>query len=247
MAGVAQIEIVVAHSERATLRVDDVFLKVDSDATRTDIEVAAMATVPIPTPQVLWRKAPVLAVAAVPGTALGRLGQPSPASSTAWAAAGAAIRSLHDTPAPPWSSRNLGELTAGLDAECEWLVTSGLLSAELVARNRDIAEAALRPWTPVFIHGDLQAEHVFTADDEVTGVIDWSDAGRGDAQYDLAILTLGHPEHLADVLAGYGGGADLEVIRGWWSLRCLGAVRWLTEHGFDPATPGCEIDVLKAQ
>jgi aminoglycoside phosphotransferase (APT) family kinase protein len=247
MADVARVEIVVAHRERATLRVGDVFLKVDSDARRIETEVEAMAMVPIPTPQVLWRKPSVLALAAVPGTALGKLGQPSRASAKAWAATGAAIRSLHDTPAPPWSSRNLGELTAGLDAECEWLVASGVLSAELVARNRDIAEAALQPRAPVFIHGDLQVEHVFTAGDEVTGVLDWSEAGRGDAQYDLATLTLGHPEHVADVLAGYGGDADLDVIRGWWSVRSLGIIRWLTEHGFDPAAPGCEIDVLKAQ
>jgi aminoglycoside phosphotransferase len=177
MADVAQVEIVVAHRERATLRVGDVFLKVDSDTTRIDIEVEAIARVPIPTPQVLWRAPPVLALAAVPGTALGRLGQPSRASLTAWAATGAAIRRLHDSPPPPWLSRNLGKLTAGLDAECEWLVASGVLSAELVARNRDIAEAALRPWTSVFIHGDLQVEHVFTDGDEVTGVIDWSEAG----------------------------------------------------------------------
>jgi aminoglycoside phosphotransferase (APT) family kinase protein len=183
----------VAHRERATLRVGDVFLKVDSDATRIDIEVEAMATVPIPTPRVLWREPPVLAIAAVPGTALGQLGQPSPASSAAWAATGAAIGSLHDSPAPPWLSRNLVKLTAGLDPECEWLVASGVLSAELMARNRDIAETALQPWAPVFIHGDLQVAHVFTDGDEVTGVIDWSEAGRGDAHYDLATLTLGHP------------------------------------------------------
>ena len=30
----------------------------------------------------------------------------------------------------------------------------------------------------------------------VTGVIDWSEAGQGDALYDLATLTLGHEEHL---------------------------------------------------
>ena len=247
MADVAQVEVVVAHSERATLRVGDVFLKVDADATRTDVEVAAMAMVPIPTPQVLWRRPPVLALARVPGTALGRLGQPSQASSAAWAAAGAVIRRLHDSPAPTWPSRNLSELTAGLDTECEWLVTSGVLPAALVARNRDFAEAALRPWTPVFIHGDLQVAHVFTDGDEVTGVIDWSEAGHGDAQYDIATLTLGHPEHLDDVIAGYGGDADVDVVRGWWSLRSLGVVRWLSEHGFDPAAPGCEIDVLRSQ
>lgn len=36
-------------------------------------EVEAMARAPIPTPEVLWREPSVLALAAVPGTALGRL------------------------------------------------------------------------------------------------------------------------------------------------------------------------------
>jgi aminoglycoside phosphotransferase (APT) family kinase protein len=38
---------------------------------------------------------------------------------------------------------------------------------------------ALRPWTPVFTHSDLQLTHVFVAGDEITGVIDWSEAGQG--------------------------------------------------------------------
>ncbi len=67
MADVDEVEVVVAHNERATLRVGDVFLKVDADQTRTDIEVEAMAMAPVPTPKILWRKPPVLALAAVPG------------------------------------------------------------------------------------------------------------------------------------------------------------------------------------
>jgi hypothetical protein len=191
MPGVEKVEVVVAHHERATLRVGDVFLKIDADQTRTDVEVEAMAMAPIPAPEVLWRKPPVLALAAVGGTALGRLGEPSAASPGAW--------------------------------------------------------AALRPWTPVFTHGDLQVTHVFVDGDEITGVIDWSDAAQGDALYDLAILTLGHQEHLGDVVAGYGTDVDLDVIRAWWSLRSLLAVRWLVEHGFDPASPGCEVDVLRSR
>src|SRR5215467_8181228 len=116
MAGVEQVEVVVAHNERATLRVGDVFLKIDADQTRTDVEVEAMAMAPIPTPEVLWRKPPVLALAAAPGMALGRLGEPSPASSAAWAAAGAAIRRLHDAPLPPWPGRRLDDLAARLDS-----------------------------------------------------------------------------------------------------------------------------------
>ena len=61
------------------------------------------------------------------------------------------------------------------------------------------------------------------------------------------LLTLGHEEHLADVVAGYGTDVDLDVIRAWWSLRSLQAIRWLIEHDFDPCRPGCEVDVLKSQ
>jgi len=242
-----QVEVVVAHHDCATLRVGEAFLKIDADQTRTDVEVEAMAMAPIPTPQVLWRKPPVLALAALPGTALGRLGEPSSASSAAWGAAGAMVRKLHDAPLPPWPGASLDERTTDLDHECTWLLANDILPAELVTRNREIAEAALRPWTPVFVHGDLQVAHVFVDGDQITGVVDWSEAGRGDAMFDLAILTLGHPEHLADVVAGYGGDLDLDVIRGWWSLRSLTAIRWLIEHGFDPLEPGCEVDVLRSQ
>lgn len=240
------VQVVVAHDERVTLRVGDVFLKIDSDQALTDVEVAAMALAPVPTPEVLWRTPPVLAIAAVRGTALGRLGEPSPASPAAWSAAGAAARTLHDAPLPPWPGRGLDELVARLDTECAWLVASGVLPADLVARNRRAAEVALRAWTPVFAHGDLQLTHVFVDGDEVTGVIDWSEAGPGDALFDLATLTLGHEEHLADVVAGYGSEVDLDVVRGWWAWRSLVASRWLLEHGFDPATPGAEFDVLRS-
>jgi aminoglycoside phosphotransferase (APT) family kinase protein len=244
-----EVEVVVAHSERATLRVGQVFLKVDADQTRIDVEVEAIALAPVPTPEVLWRKPHVLAIAAVPGTALGRLGESSAASSAAWAAAGAAIRTLHDAPLPPWPSRRKGldELAADLDGECERLVTDGVLPADLVTRNHQVAEAALRPWTPMFTHGDFQITHVFVDGDEITGIIDWSEAGPGDAMFDLASLTLGHEKHLGDVLAGYGTDVDLDVIRAWWSLRSLLNVRWLIEHGFDPFAVGCEVDVLRSR
>lgn len=131
MADVKEVKVVVAHSERATLRVGDVFLKIDADQTRTDVEVGAMALAPIPTPEVLWRKPPVLALAAVRGTMLGRLGEPSSASSAAWAAAGAAVRTLDDAPLPPWPGRSAGEEVSRLDSECEWLVRNDVLPADL--------------------------------------------------------------------------------------------------------------------
>ncbi|MER7245955.1 phosphotransferase [Kribbella sp. NPDC000426] len=241
-----EVKVVVAHSERATLRVGDVFLKIDADQANIDVEVEAMALAPVPTPEILWRKPPVLALAVVPGFALGVLGEPSPASPAAWAAAGAAVRTLHEAPLPPWPGPNLDKIIERLDNECDWLISSGTLPADLVKRNREVAGAALRPWTPAFIHGDLQITHIFVQDDKVTGIIDWSEASQGDPLYDLAILTLGHEECLPGLLAGYGTDVDVDVIRGWWSLRSLSASRWLVEHGFDPNSPGCEFDVLRA-
>ncbi len=247
MASVEEVEVVVAHNERATLRAGGVFLKIDADQARADVEVQAMAMAPVPTPEILWRKPPVLALAALPGTALGHLGEPSAASPAAWAAAGAAVRMLHDAPLPPWPGRSPGEFAALLAGECEWLVASGVLPAGLVTRNRQLAETALRPWTPVFIHGDLQVDHVFVDGDEVAGVLDWSEASGGDALFDVAILTLGHPEHLGDVVAGYGTGVDRDLIRAWWALRCLTNVRWLAEHGYGSPEEFPEVAVLRSR
>lgn len=220
-----QVEVVVAHSERATLRVDEVFAKVDGHPTRLATEVRAMQLAPVPTPEVLWPEPPALALAAVPGTALGVLGAPSEASPAAWAAAGRTIRRLHEAPLPPWPGRPLSDVEAELERECEWLLAHSPLPAEVVQRNREIAREALTPRPPAFIHGDLQATHVFAEGDEVSGIIDWSEGAPGDAMFDLAILTLGHEERLEDLLAGYGTDVDRGAIRAWWSLRSLTAAR----------------------
>jgi aminoglycoside phosphotransferase (APT) family kinase protein len=243
-----RVEVVVAHDERATLRVGDVFVKIDADQTRLDVEVEAMAMAPVPTPQVLWRKPPALALAALPGVALGHLGEPSTAPSAAWAAAGAAVRRLHEAPLPPWPGRSVDDFASRLVDECEWLIANDVLPTEVITRNRRLAETALRPWLPVFIHGDLQVDHVWVDGELVTGVLDWSEASRGDALFDLAILTLGHPDRLDDVVAGYGADVDRDLIRAWWSLRCLTNVRWLTEIGiYGPPEAFPEVAVLRSQ
>ncbi len=243
---VDQIEIIVAHRDRATLRVGDTFLKIDVDQARTDVEVQAMALAPVPTPEILWRKPPILALAALPGRALGRLQEPSTASRAAWTAAGAAIRKLHDAPLPPRHGPNPDELASRLHDECEWLVNNAVLPIDVVRRNRRVAETVLRPWTAVFIHGDLQISHVFVDDDEVTGIIDWSEASRGDGLYDLATLSLAHEEHLDDLIAGYGGGVDLDMVRAWWSFRSLVAIRWLADNGYGSPQTFPEVAVLRS-
>ena len=88
---------------------------------------------------------------------------------------------------------------------------------------------------------------MFVDGDEVTGVLDWSDACQGDALFDLAVLTLGHEDRLPDVVAGYGTDVDFEVIRAWWSLRSLVAVRWLAEHGYGSPEDFPEVAVLRSR
>jgi aminoglycoside phosphotransferase (APT) family kinase protein len=244
---VDEVEVVVAHRERATLRVGDVFLKIDADQRRTDVEVEAMALAPVPTPEILWRKPPVLALGAVPGKPLGRLEEPSTASPVAWAAAGAAIRRLHDAPLPPWPGKSVDELSSRLAGECEWLVAKEVLPADVVTLNRRLAEGVLRPWTPVFMHGDLHVEHVFIEGNEITGIIDWSEASQGDALFDLATLTLAHEDHVDDVLAGYGTDVDRDLVRAWQSWRCLVAVRWLFENGYGAPEEYPEVAVLRSR
>ena len=99
----------------------------------------------------------------------------------------------------------------------------------------------------MFIHGDLQIDHVFVAGDEVTGIIDWSEGSQGDALFDLATLTLAQEEHLDDVIDGYGTIVDRDLICAWWSLRCLSNVRWLVEHGFGPPEEYPEVAVLRSR
>ena len=107
--------------------------------------------------------------------------------------------------------------------------------------------------TDVLFFALTSGELAFTADQK-SAILNFVSQGGGflgahsatDTLYDLASLTLGHEEHLADVVAGYGSAVDLDVIYAWWSLQSLRAARWLIEHGFDPSSPGAEFDFLRS-
>ena len=238
----APVDIVTSHHERAVVRVGDVYLKVETDLAKARGEVAALHGAPVPVPALLWWRfgtPSVLALAAVAGRPLGALGDERVAPPSAWTAAGAMARRLHRSPVPAglrdWFA--LHGLAGWIDSMRGWLLAETPIAPALVRERAAFAHEHLdhRQVELVFTHGDLQAEHVLVDDDgAITGVIDWGDAGLGDPLYDLAVLTVGHGEHLGDVLAGYGE-VDRDVIEAYWTLRRLGAVRWMTEHGYDPA------------
>ena len=73
-------------------------------------------------------------------------------------------------------------------------------------------EAASSTFDRVLVHGDLGAEHILHAGDELTGVIDWSDAHGGDPAIDFAWTLFGTGPRFAHVLAEtYGVGDALRA------------------------------------
>jgi aminoglycoside phosphotransferase (APT) family kinase protein len=236
------VSVVSSHHERAVVRIGSLFLKVETDPERATAELAALrsAPVPVPVPSIVWSTAgppAVLALSGVPGTPLARLGHLSGATAAAWAAAGAVTALVHASPVPvgvrSWFA--FEGLPSWIEEMRTWLLTNTDIDRDVINRRSARAHDVLdqRRVEPVFMHGDLQAEHVFVDGDLVTGVIDWADAAAGDPLYDLAVLTVGHGEHLDAVIDGYGTDVDRTVIGAYWDLRKLGSVRWMIEHGYD--------------
>jgi aminoglycoside phosphotransferase (APT) family kinase protein len=238
------VAVVTAHQERAVVRVGALFLKIESDPVRMEVELDAIRRAPVPTPAIVWHRPPVVALAAVPGRPLAQLGVDDRSSPRAWAAAGAVARQLHAAPLPPASGWRAADFRAHAETSSRWIVDHAVADAATVDAALAIACAAFRDFPLVFTHGDFQAAHVFVQGDAVTGIIDWADSCQGDPLYDLAVLTVGHEERLADVLDGYGRDVDPDedVIRGWWAFRRLAAVPWMVEHGYDA---GGDVEALR--
>jgi aminoglycoside phosphotransferase (APT) family kinase protein len=71
------------------------------------------------------------------------------------------------------------------------------------------AAASNLEFETVLIHADLGPEHILCRDDEVSGVIDWSDARVGDAALDFAWLLFGLDVAFAEeLLERYAGSRD---------------------------------------
>lgn len=225
------IEVLVAHHDRVVVCQGDTFLKIAGDPAKSVSERRAMSLVDgVPVPRVLWHEAGVLALARLPGRPLD-----DSASSAAWTAAGAIARRIHDSHAADGMPTVFvaQKSLRWLEDDQRFLYERALIEPKLFEAHLAIAERHLagRAAPLGLLHGDLQAAHVFVDGDEVVGVIDWADACLGDPMFDVAVLTGMHLHRLDDVLFGYGD-ADIDAVRGWWSLRRLGELRWMVEHGY---------------
>lgn len=239
-------ELVISHHERAVVHVGDVYIKADVDGERLDREVAALELIDVPRPHILWHRrgaVSLLALSEVGGVPLASLGVPSRFSDSVWELAGLIARQVHEHPIPDAlasPSEYRDEDLADLET---WLLAQQVADPGLIREHADRARAVRdSAVNESLLHGDFQPAHLLVDDDAITGVIDWADAGVGDAHYDLAVLTAGHSEHLDAVVQGYGS-VDADRISGYWSWRRLGSIRWMLEHGFDASG---DIDALAA-
>ncbi len=85
------------------------------------------------------------------------------------------------------------------------------------ARLLDRMSVPLPPHATALVHGDIGPEHLLTLEGRLSGVIDWTDAGRGDPALDFAWLLHGTPAPFADaVRAAYDGPCELFERSGDW-------------------------------
>jgi Ser/Thr protein kinase RdoA (MazF antagonist) len=209
----------------------------------------------IPVPEVIATGDGEIATRFIDGTPLTRIRAPD-----AWRAAGRVLRRVHaiepdgmwgkglDAPDSTWRASIDAHLVYALD-DCGREL--GFDSAQ-AARIRDacaaspVFDAPMRAWC----HGDCQPDHflIDPATNDVIALIDWSDHGKADAAWDLAVLTLDDEEMLTAVLDGYAPSAEerrhiaaaLPLLR---VLRLLGEAHWLFQHGYpydEPLTRALE-------
>ena len=160
---------------------------------------------------------------ALPGRSLWKL----PASAdhaTAWAAAGADLRALHDIRLagfgplfldsagqdPYGASRSwapfLDEaIGRGLPYLADHEVIPLAAATALVRRLSDVAAEVSGFAEARLLHADLEGGHIYVDDHRYVGMIDFDQAQAGDPRWDLARVTLWDGEQALDwLLDGYG-------------------------------------------
>lgn len=86
-------------------------------------------------------------------------------------------------------------------AELDEAAATGYVPPALLRRwERALEDVALWRFRATPVHGDLAADHVLVANDDVEGIVDWSDARVADPADDLAWLVASAPEPALDAI-----------------------------------------------
>jgi aminoglycoside phosphotransferase (APT) family kinase protein len=248
-----EVATLVVFPDRAAYRVrigeDQFVVKTDDDVATVANEVAGhrrAEAAGVPVPELVASVDEAFAMRWVDGVTLAEH-----STAPAWHDTGRHVRVVHDLGGgPPFGTgfggfnpsrpdwRSFFELFAdSMIGDCERDL--GFPRAE-GDRIRDALRAAPELDAPhvVWCHGDLQPDHVLVdaGTDRVTAIIDWADQGSGDLLWDVAVLTIDHPEHRAAFLDGYRATSEHRAaVDATLSLYCVvrlvGEAGWFAEHG----------------
>lgn len=239
------LSVPVDHSDRAVAVIaapDLLVAKVDTSFDRVVNERRALRQLAdaLPVPKVLFatEESPwVTGLSFQRGEPIDRCDDPD-----AWRTAGRHLRTIHETTTAEWARH-----PSHPDSAMQWvedigdaaaadgpLSESAIKEFRRVARSRFVADCE-----PTAVHGDFSTQHVLVAESMasgsiVTGLIDLGDAGVGDPAYDIATLTLWHPDRVDDVVAGYGVPVAQERLDFYRLVRLAAGAQWLHDFEFDP-------------
>ncbi len=154
---------------------------------------------------------------------------------------GRAIASLHELPSTVVADAGLPTYDADAYrrrrlAEVDEAAATGHIPPGLLRRwEHALEDVTLWRFRATPVHGDLAAEHVLVVDDDVVGILDWSDARVADPADDLAWLLAAAPEESLDaILEAYALArterADEQLTARALLASELAVARWLM-HG----------------
>jgi aminoglycoside phosphotransferase (APT) family kinase protein len=224
-------------------------VKVDTSAAKHQREwsvLSAAGHAGIPVPAIVFsdaRSPALLVLRRVDGSTLDEITDRAP-----WRDAGRCLRLLHGLAWPTgageasWSGRTWSDhFRWWADHERDQLLGYRSLPAGTVGQMHEHLRttfAAMAEPEPSLLHGDCQVDHylVEPRSSRVTGILDFGDAVLGDPVWDLAVLTLGRPRMVGEILDGYRPDATTErrihdLLPSYQLIRLLGSAAWRREHG----------------
>ncbi|KAJ5477701.1 hypothetical protein N7530_003210 [Penicillium desertorum] len=102
-------------------------------------------------------------------------------------------------------------------------------------------------YRPALVHNDIKGEHILICPQSgrITGILDWADAGIGNAAVDIAGLVLTVGNNLAKEIAREVGYGENQILQGVLQARCECVLRLDDRlNGNDGMTP---VDLLRDQ